>query len=58
MLEWRPIQPDELWRYLDDSAVRRLQSYFDSGEYTGGRFERFAGGGDRSCRFSFHEGAG
>lgn len=43
-----PIDVARLVGYLDDKAVRRLDEYFNSGVYTGGQFERFAGGGDRS----------
>jgi hypothetical protein len=46
-METVPIEPSELNRYLDDSAIDRLRKYFGSGRYTGGRFERFGGGGDR-----------
>lgn len=41
------IDPAVLMRYLGDGAVGRLDEYFHSGMYTGGQFERFAGGGDR-----------
>lgn len=43
----KPIDPQQLYRYLDGEAPQRLRTYFGSGTYTGGRFERFAGGGDR-----------
>lgn len=43
-----PLAPDLLGKYLDGRAEGRLRKYFDhSGTFTGGRFERFAGGGDR-----------
>lgn len=42
-----PISPAALLSYLGESAEPLLERYFDSGEFTGGSFERFAGGGDR-----------
>src|SRR5437660_693869 len=42
----RPIEPAHLDRYLGTEAPNVLNEYFNSGRYTGGRFERFAGGGD------------
>jgi hypothetical protein len=45
----KPIEAAVLRPYLDDGrAVDALRRYFNSETYTGGRFERFAGGGDRS----------
>lgn len=43
-----PIDLEALWHYLGADAGDRLARYFKSGLYTGGRFERFAEGGDRS----------
>ena len=42
-----PIDPSTLLSFLGDQAEPHLRTYFDSGTFTGGRFERFAGGGDR-----------
>lgn len=42
-----PIDPSALNRYLGAPALGHLDEYFNSGQYTGGRFERFSGGGDR-----------
>ncbi|HKE74406.1 MAG TPA: DUF6308 family protein [Acidimicrobiales bacterium] len=48
MADYRPIDPALLWKHLDDDrTARRLADYYTSGRYTGGRFELFAGGGDR-----------
>lgn len=47
MTEPTPLDPGALNRYFDDFAYEVLQNYFNSGTYTGGRFERFAGGGDQ-----------
>lgn len=44
----RPIPVATLNQYLDDRAVGLLRTYFSTGTFTGGRFERFAGGGDRA----------
>ena len=41
------ITPEDLEPFLDDGAADRLRTYFTTGQYTGGRFERIAGGGDR-----------
>jgi hypothetical protein len=35
-------------QHLDNSAVGRVKRYFGTPHYTGRRFERFAGGGDRN----------
>ena len=43
----KAIEPDVLRRYVAEDAIDRLQSYFGSGRFTGGCFERFDGGGDR-----------
>ena len=43
-----PIDVAQLMTHLDEKAVGHLDEYFNSGNYTGGQFERFAGGGDRS----------
>jgi len=43
-----PIDVARLARYLEGTAPALLDRYFNSGDFTGGRFERFAGGGDRS----------
>ncbi len=48
MTDPTPIDAGRLNRFLDEYTVEILKKYFDSGEYTGGRFERFAGGGDRA----------
>ena len=37
----------QVTRFLDEEAGVLLDHYFNSGKYTGGQFERFAGGGDR-----------
>jgi hypothetical protein len=47
MATWTPIDPDQLLPFLDKAAVDLLRAYFTSGTFTGGSFERFAGGGDR-----------
>jgi Family of unknown function (DUF6308) len=48
MADYRPIAAPLLWKHLDDDRTpQRLADYFISGRYTGGRFELFAGGGDR-----------
>ncbi len=47
MAQLRPIDPQLIWPFLDDSAERALDVYFNSGAFTGGQFDRFAGGGDR-----------
>jgi hypothetical protein len=47
MTDFAPIAPGELNRYLDEFAVEVLQNYFNSGKFSGGGFERFAGGGDQ-----------
>ena len=44
----RPIDPADLRRFVDDDAIGRLVEYFQSGRFTGGRFDRLAGGGDRT----------
>lgn len=41
------IDPVQLASYLDGNASELLSEYFRSGRFTGGSFERFAGGGDR-----------
>src|SRR4051812_29996860 len=41
------IDPAELRRFVGDDAIGRLVEYFQSGRFTGGRFDRLAGGGDR-----------
>lgn len=44
----KPIQVELLRKYVHDPrAAQVLQAYFTSGTFTGGHFERFAGGGDR-----------
>ena len=43
----RPIDPAELGPFVGDDAIGRLVEYFQSGRFTGGRFDRLAGGGDR-----------
>ncbi|MGH3848194.1 MAG: DUF6308 family protein [Pseudonocardiaceae bacterium] len=40
------ISVETLLEYLDEGAPNRLRDYFCSGRFSGGRFERFAGGGD------------
>jgi hypothetical protein len=45
--EWAPITPSQLLRFLDNRSLDLLRDYFGSGRFTGGRFERFGGGGDR-----------
>ena len=49
MPTWRPIDPAQLLSYVDDEsdAEDSLRRYFT--DYPGGRFELFAGGGDRSA---------
>jgi hypothetical protein len=42
-----PIEPARIDRFLDGAAVDLLVQYFDAGGHDGGRFERFAGGGDQ-----------
>lgn len=42
-----PIDPQLLMSFLDDGTSERLEKYFHSGDFTGGRFEALAGGGDR-----------
>ncbi|MEA2685969.1 MAG: hypothetical protein QOE93_1164 [Actinomycetota bacterium] len=42
-----PIDLGMLSRFLEPDAANLLDRYFNSGIYTGGQFERFAGGGDR-----------
>jgi hypothetical protein len=42
------ITPGNLSRYCDEYAAELLKKYFSSDDYTGGWFERFAGGGDRA----------
>ncbi len=46
MTDFTPLDPGRLNRYLDEFAVEQLTTYFESGKYTGGHFERFGGGGD------------
>lgn len=44
------IHPDQIRAYLDIGAGENLRRYFgggSGGSFTGGSFERFAGGGDR-----------
>lgn len=44
------IHPDQIRAYLDTGAAERLRRYFGGATgsaFTGGSFERFAGGGDR-----------
>ena len=41
------IDPAELRRFVGDDAIGRLVEYFQSGRFTGGGFDRLAGGGDR-----------
>lgn len=41
------IDPQLLMSFLDEGTSERLEKYFHSGKFTGGRFEAFAGGGDR-----------
>lgn len=52
MSSHHPIDPSTIRAYLGDDASDLLHEYFDPGfgssSFTGGRFERFAGGGDRS----------
>ena len=48
MNEPEPIPVDTLNKYLGDRAIELLRTYFATGTYTGGRFERFGGGGDRA----------
>jgi hypothetical protein len=48
MKKSRPIPVATLNQYLDHRAVGLLRTYFSTGTFTGGRFERFAGGGDRA----------
>ncbi len=47
MREPRPVDAALIWSYLTDAAAGALAQYFNSGKFTGGRFEHFAGGGDR-----------
>ncbi len=47
MREPRPVDAALIWSYLTDAAAGALAEYFNSGKFTGGRFEHFAGGGDR-----------
>lgn len=47
MSVFRPIDPALVYPFLDERGADLLTEYFNSGRYTGGRFERFAGGGDR-----------
>jgi hypothetical protein len=42
-----PIEFDSLSHYLDHDAAALLDRYFNSDTFSGGRFERFAGGGDQ-----------
>jgi hypothetical protein len=48
MDDYRPIEPELIRRFLGENAARHLSEYFNSGNYTGGRFERFAGAADQS----------
>src|ERR1700722_15338300 len=47
MTNFTPLEPNKINRYYDEFAVEQLKTYFESGTYAGGQFERFAGGGDR-----------
>lgn len=41
----------DVWPFLEvDSAVELVREYFNSGDYTGGSFEKLAGGGDSEER--------
>lgn len=42
-----PVEVTRLTPFLGEQAVDLLDRYFNTAEYTGGEFERFAGGGDR-----------
>jgi len=42
-----PIELDKLSQYVEGDAALLLDRYFNSDKFSGGRFERFAGGGDR-----------
>ncbi len=42
-----PLDVTRLTPFLGEQAVDLVDLYFNSAEYTGGQFERFAGGGDR-----------
>lgn len=47
-MTYTPLDANVLLSFLGDDANGLLKSYFSSdGAYTGGRFERLAGGGDR-----------
>jgi hypothetical protein len=48
MTQFAPIDAGLLNRFMDDYAVEVLREYFNSGKFTGGQFERFAGGGDNA----------
>jgi hypothetical protein len=48
MNESQPIPVATVDKYLDPTAIELLRTYFATGTYTGGRFERFGGGGDRT----------
>ena len=48
MNESQPIPVATVDKYLDPTAIELLRTYFATGIYTGGRFERFGGGGDRT----------
>lgn len=47
MRHMTPIELDKLSQYLEGDSALLLDRYFNSGRFSGGRFERFAGGGDR-----------
>jgi uncharacterized protein DUF6308 len=47
MTNFTPLDPGRISRYFDEFAVEQLKTYFNSGTFAGGQFERFAGGGDR-----------
>jgi len=48
MTNFTPLDPGRISRYFDEFAVEQLKTYFNSGTFAGGQFERFAGGGDRA----------
>ena len=48
MKEPQPISAATLKSYVGERAVDLLRAYFATGTFTGGRFERFDGGGDRA----------
>lgn len=46
---YHPVTVEAVARIRAPGAVDDVASYFNSGRFTGGQFERFAGGGDRGA---------